>query len=287
MDYETCANSTAFRSKVMNFESTEMAGGAGAFFIDIGLPDLAESQAVCTSPYHAHYYGNNVTEGQAYVALLLDFEAAMKQAAPGSFTILNGDVAGHVNYKGLTTIDIADGFLWESFLRTSYPDEAHHVADWQTTYKRAVADEKIYNGPNRKTWGKLLVLSFPWTKDEAYLCYATAKLCNFPYSAGLGINDAQHAKFGGHFGTWPELISLRLGSVKNVEDFGGNEDGGAYYRIYQQGVVVVNPTASPVSVNIDLGGAHNFMDVYSGDQLAGDHVNMTIPANSGRVFRYD
>ena len=174
--------------------------------------------------------------------------------------------------------------MWESYLRSSYSTPKEHVDNWQSVYRRSVALERAWHAtPPRK----MFALSYPWNRDEAFFCYCTAKLCHLPWSASLGISDPNHRHFGGHFGTYPELIDLRLGPPLHEREYGGTQQGEIYTREYQRGLVVVNPTRTDQTARVSRGRVQRYRDVFSGQQAAGASLALRLPPESGRVFLWE
>lgn len=282
VQYTTCPNSAPFRDLVLAHTRKQLDGGVAGFFVDNGYEDDVAARAQCESTEHAHYYGEELTAADAFLGMLLDVTCEVKKRHPNGVVMVNGGVPAKSSYYGLTLGDVCDGQLWESFLRSSYSTEKEHVYAWQGVYNRAVDLEKAWNGvPSRK----MFVLSYPWNREEAYFCYATAKLCNLPWSASLGISDPQHKEFGGHFGTYPELVDLRLGSPTDAKAYGGMKLGSAYFREFAKGMVVVNPDKTERRVVIDLQGKlRKYRDVFAGKDGEGATISLTLPAESGRVL---
>jgi hypothetical protein len=177
--------------------------------------------------------------------------------------------------------EVCDGTLWESYLRSSYSTLKEHAYEWEPVYRRSVELEKSAATvpPHR-----MFVLSYPWDRDEAFFCYATAKLCDLPWAANLGDGDPHHTKFGGHFGTYPELINLRLGQPTRAEEYGGHKQGDVYIREYEHGIVVVNPDKAPQSATIAFDKPRKYRDMFSGKDADGTSALLAMPADSGRVL---
>lgn len=281
IQYTTCPNSAPFREMVLAHVRKQLAGGALGFFVDNGYRDDVASRSVCQSTAHAHYYGNGLTSADAFLALLMEMTCAVKKNNPRGVVMVNGGVSPGAEFGGLSLGDVSDGSLWESYLRSSYSTRDKHVYDWRSVYKRSVNLEKAwYASPPQR----MFVLSYPWNRTEAFFCYATAKLCNLPWSAGLGISDPTHSRFGGHFGTYPELIDLRLGKPAVRSRYGGKQSGSVYLRFYDHGLVVVNPTKKPQPLTVQLGRRRLYRDLFGRTDGSGHAITTTLPPESGRVY---
>src|SRR5262249_9093309 len=64
-------------------------------------------------------------------------------------------------------------------------------------------------------------------REDAFFCYATARLAGFVWCAGLPISNPDTAI----------LYQIRLGPPQGPEQ----QDHGVYYRLFERGFVAVNP----------------------------------------------
>jgi hypothetical protein len=281
VQYTTCPNSVPFRDMVLASARQQLDGGAMGFFVDNGYEDDVAANAVCESTAHQHHYGDDLTASDAFIGLLLDVTCEIKRRNPAGVLMVNGGVRAESRFYGLTLGDVCDGQLWESYLRSSYSTPKEHVYAWEPVYRQSVDLEKAAHAvPPRR----MFVLSYPWDRDEAFFCYATAKLCDLPWSANLGDSDPHHTHFGGHFGTYPELINLRLGQPTRGEEYGGHKQGDVYVREYEQGIVAVNPTRTPRDATITFDKPRRYRDVFTGKEGDGASATLNLPAESGRVI---
>ncbi len=281
IQYTTCPNSASFRNMVLQYVENQLAAGVTGFFVDNGYADDIAASAACQSNKHVHYYGDDLTSSDAFIGMLMEVSCAIKKRNQRGIIMVNGGVPSDANYYGLTLGDVSDGQLWESYLRTSYNTAQEHVSDWETVYRRSIESEKAWLAvPPRRMY----VLSYPWNRDEAFFCYATAKLCNLPWSANLGIGDRDHMRFGGHFGTYPELINLRLGSPLDTRQYGGEKIGEVYLRRYERGLVVVNPSAQEQRLVVPMMTRSIVRDVFSDRSYQGGSISLSLPPKSGRVY---
>jgi hypothetical protein len=281
IQYTTCPNSVPFRDMVLGSARGQLDGGAIGFFVDNGYEDDVASKSVCESTLHEHYYGDDLTGSDAFLGLLLDITCEIKKRNPDGVLMVNGGVRDESRFYGLSLGDVCDGQLWESYLRSSYSTLKDHAYAWEPVYRRSVELEKSSHAtPPRR----IFVLSYPWDRDEAFFCYATAKLCDLPWAANLGDSDPHHTKFGGHFGTYPELINLRLGQPIHVEEYGGHKQGDVYVREYERGMVVVNPAKTPQNATIAFDRPRRYRDVFTAKEADGASASLNLPPESGRVL---
>jgi hypothetical protein len=279
IQFTVCPNSTDLHAAVLAFAQEQLERGASGFFVDSGFNDDLAAYMQCVSHKHKHWYGEDLTGAQAFLGLLLDLASAVKRHKPNGLVLVNDGVPSETRFYGSDFWSIADGQLWEAFLRTSHADQARHVVAWNYTFNRALRAASSRRREGRQTY----VLSFPWDRDEAFLCYATAKLFDFPWSAGIGDKDKAHQTFGGFFGTFPDLLAIRLGRPQDERD-GGDKIGEVYVRKYSAGMVIVNPTATAHTATVPLGAVRRYSDVYLATSRSGPAIIADVPANSGRVY---
>ena len=281
VQYTTCPNSTPFREMILKRVRAQLEGGVRGFFVDNGYEDDVASHGPCEATAHPHTYGNHLTGADAFLGILMEVTCEVKKRHPNGVVMVNGGVPARSDFYGLRLGDVCDGQLWESYLRSSYHTAKEHVYDWQSVYRQSVGYEKAWHVvPPRR----MFVLSYPWDRREAYLCYCTAKLCALPWSACLGTSDPEHKHFGGHFGTYPELVDLRLGRPADERQYGGTKRGEIYTREYERGLVAVNPGTAPQKVAVPLGKMRRYRDVFAGQEGEGDTLTVELPAESGRAY---
>lgn len=282
IQYTICPNSAQFRDMVFAFVRRQIASGASGFFIDNGYDDDIAATSPCQSTRHPHYYGDNLTAADAFLGMLMEITCAIKKERPNAVVMVNGAVPKQAEFYGLKLEDVIDGQLWESYLRSSYSTPREHRDDWDSVYQRSIDLERSWRAqPPRR----MFVLSYPWDRQEAFFCYATAKLCNLPWSAGLGISDPEHTQFGGHFGTYPELVDLRLGAPLDPSQYGGEKLGSIYVRRYEKGFVAANPSQQAQEFTMPLNN-RRCRDLFTTSEFTGNSITITLPAESGRVFLY-
>ena len=197
--YAACPNSEILQKKVLAYVRDQIRRGAGGVFVDNGYSDPDVATKSCESPYHRHVFGPSVNASQAFLGLLSNIRDEVKKSNPQNLVLVNGFVPPGTAFQGHTLNELIDGQLWESFLRSSYSTLPQHRADWTYTHELGMQLEMRWLKKDRP---HAYVLSYPWDRSEAFFCYATAKLCHLPWSAGLGVDDRQHRTSGGHFGTY-------------------------------------------------------------------------------------
>lgn len=113
--------------------------------------------------------------------------------------------------------------------------------------------------------------------DRALYAYCYARLFGFLWADWFGFEETPGCTEPAH-----DLYSVRLGrpvsSIKRSKD--------AIYRVFEHGIVLVNPTASEVSVEIPARGFNVLKGIGRGGTVtaARGALRITLPPDSGRVF---
>ena len=138
-------------------------------------------------------------------------------------------------------------------------------------------------------------------KNEAYFKWASAKLANQPLAINTGDDfcGGYEVPHCWRHGTRKELTQLQLGKPQGTTSWRVNCNSNSevecvHIRRYSKGIVVVNASnqtkaTGPVSLN--LSSCRKLFNLYANQYLAGggchSSINRSIPAQSGRVYRYD
>jgi hypothetical protein len=119
-------------------------------------------------------------------------------------------------------------------------------------------------------------------REDAFFCYATARLAGFVWNAGLPMSEPDAAI----------LYQIRLGPPLGPEQ----QQGGAYFRLFDRGLVVVNSDKSkPVTVTLpETLPARQLLDLFAAKRdakppvlnLVSSQMKVEVPAWSGRVYVY-
>jgi len=267
--YCTCANVEGYVKSLLEYVEHLMDLGAGGIFLDNVHPNRA-----CYGPQygaHEHLYGTQV---EAFTQLLRKAREVIRWKDPeGALLINSADPATLPEpYWEFIDCEMAESYIctWVSTERWG-----NWARDW--------------NGLDRKIAGPLAAgkqvccLSYlghtPYPlKDDAFFCYASARLMNLIWTAG---GDALAGDEGSI------LYRLRLGPPTGPEMA---TSGGLHYRFFENGFVAVNPTGRTLVLTPEppCPGA-SLRDVYSGEEIPLKYrkVKLPIPAQSGRVYLFE
>jgi len=249
--YQVCTNVEGYAEAVLEGVKGIMEMGFDGLFIDNVHPE-----ANCFGPKnqqheHLHPAKNNA---DTYKMLLAKVYPLVKSYGRDKVCVLNsGGVRGEYAPYG-------DALMWESYIFNG----AERRHDWKRIRKAADEWKPHIDG------GKaILALSYVGgetpeeRKENAFYAYACAKLSGFLW-ARSSIFD-----------------KVRIGMPANYIQV----TEGVHYRLYQKGVVAVNPGADDKSAEIPVTNSE-FVDLFSSEIVKAKdgklHVN--IPADSGRVY---
>jgi hypothetical protein len=286
-----CVNNPTFERVMMGFLKSQMDAGMDGLFIDnvsekreecfgdglrIGWSSryhtvLAESRnakfkdpRLADVPVHKHLYPGQ-PHSYAFREWLLKVRKMVKTYGPDKVTVING---------GLVFAPCADGTMIESYV-CSWAWQGRRQS-WQQL--KAVAGQYA---PYIASGGAVIALSYLGTtpatlKDDAFFCFAAARLSGFvwsDYRTAAGTPAA--ALYRVHLG--PPAAPL------------ASSTPGVDYRWFRGGLAVVNGTgaAAELSVTLPPGRALAALDdVYLGVPVAAasGQVRISVPAQSGRVY---
>ncbi len=273
--YCTCANVKGYRDSVLGYLEHLMDLGAGGIFLDnvhINRRCWGENYGA-----HKHLYPTQI---EAFAMLLKEAQALIREKDPEGALLVNSAQPVHLPRAYWPWIDCE---MSESFICTWVSTE--RWGDWH----------RHWNGMDRKLarWmraGKqICCLSYVGhtnnsLKDDCYFCYASARLMNLIWQAG---NSAVYDD--------PEcnvLYQIETGQPRTPERV---TEQGVHYRIFENGMVAVNPTdrAAVVEVSYAWPGSVLYglyenarFKVKWGDGRKGT-ARLRIPRQSGRLYLFE
>ena len=288
-----CANSTTYVRKMLEFMEGLLKLGTDGFFMDnvmernvechgeglrIGfskayntivseaLPVTFKDPKIGDVPIHKHLYPGQ-SQSYALRQLLLAIRHLAKSHGADKVMIING---------GLEFADCADGTMIESYI-CSWAWKGRRQT-WQQSKELA----RKY-APYIKSGGAVIALSYlgetqTTVKDDAFFCYAAARLSDFIWSdyRTLGDNPAT------------VLYRTHLGSPSTALRAAAE---GVEYRWFHKGLIVMNGTDQSAAINVALpekSGFRSLGDLYEDRDIPvmEHHVGLSIPAQSGRVYSW-
>ncbi len=286
-----CANSTTYVHKMLEFMEGLLKLGTDGFFMDnvmertiechgeglrVGyskayrtvvseaLPVTFKDPKIGDVPIHEHLYPGQ-SQSYALRQMLVAIRRLAKSHGTDKVMIING---------GLEFSDCADGTMIESYI-CSWAWKGRRQA-WPQLKEVA----RKY-APYIKSGGAVIALSYlgetqSTVKDDAFFCYAAARLSDFIWSdyRTLG-DDPATVLYRTHLG--PPWTALRP-AAEGVE-----------YRWFRNGLIVINGTDQSAAINVPLPDAGDFKslgDLHEGRDIAvlNRLVRLSVPGQSGRVY---
>lgn len=216
--YTTCPNVPEYQDAMVAWVKKIMDLGADGVFVD-----NISSRAPCFGPKfgkHKHLYED---QNHAFAMLLKRVRELIKKHEPDGALIVNSASPLSIPKEFWKYID-AD--MLESYICTWVSKERWF--DWKTHWH----EQGVKLQPYLKAGKQVQALSYlghtPYgVKEDAYFCYATARLAGFVWNGGVPLSHPDVAP----------LYRLRLGKPLAEEQ----EENGVHYRVFESGLVAVNP----------------------------------------------
>ena len=243
-----------------------MEMGAAGIFID----NLGRGRKCFGSKHGLHTHLSEDLQ-EAFEMLLKKVYAAVKSFGEDKVVIGN---PGSIEAMDPKLWRYLDAGMKESYICTWVAKDRLLGGTWQEWYDRDVKCRPLTHA-GKKIWALSYLGHTPnLVKDDAYYCYATARLHNFIWSAGGNELAGDPSE---------RLLGLRLGQPLDED----KEAGGIHYRLYENGLVAVNPSDSLKTLEISypksVEAIYNLYEERS-LPLEGGTLRIELPAQSGRVY---
>ena len=272
--YCVCSNVKEYRKAILEYVEYLMDIGAGGIFLD----NIYANQK-CWGPEfgkHEHIYS---TQLKAFTELLRETQLLIRKKDPEGALLVNSANPVTLPQEYWRYID--------SDMSESY------ICTW-VSKKRWGNWEKDWNGMDKKlkSWvdyGKqICCLSYVGhtdnpLKDDAYFCYASARLMNFIWQGG---NDKLYKD--------PEcsiLYQIEIGQPITLEYVTLDK---IHYRIFHNGMVVVNPTEKQNLLEVNYRfNTSQLYDLYEKSEIkvkwqgSKGSIKLLLPPRSGRVYLFE
>jgi len=264
--YITCPNVRGYVEALEAWVRTLMDMGAGGIFID----NIAH-RAPCYGDkfgVHEHMYPD---QNQAFAKLLERIRAVVKSYGEDKAVLVNSANPQTLPAEFWPHIDCE---MAESYICTWVSKDRWF--DWHDHW--FAMGEAIQ--PQLAAGKCVIALSYlghtPYgIKEDAYFCYASARLSGLIWAAGGDILKDDPAR---------KLYEIRLGKPQGP----ARQAGEVYYRLFERGMVALNPTAQPQTMTLGSSPAASLYDLFDEKELRLDRAApaVTVPAKSGRVFLF-
>ncbi len=263
--YCTCPNVAEYADSVLAYVELLMKRGASGIFLD----NLHPNRECYGEKFgkHKHMFKTQI---EAFADLLRRARQIIKKYDPEGALLVNSADPATLPKEFWPYVD-AD--MSESYICTWVAKD--RWGDWHKDWNGI--DKKIPAGKQVCCLSYLGHDTQHTVKEDAFFCYASARLMNFIWGAGYDkdkVKDDTPIR---------QLYSLTLGQPvaeeKVVDEI--------HYRIFKNGVVVVNPTddARKLTLNKDI-RLPLLWDVYENKVLKTEQgsITLNLPEQSGRVY---
>ena len=216
--YTTCPNVQGYQDAMVAWVRKIMELGADGVFVD----NLAHRQP-CFGPKfgkHKHIYAD---QDHAFAMLLKRVREVVHQYKP------DGALLGNSAYPIGLPLEFwkyLDADMMESYITTWVSKERWQ--DWLKFWH----DQGVKLQPFMRAGKQIQALSYlghtPYgIREDAFYCYASARLGGFVWNGGLSLSNPETAI----------LYQIRLGRPLGDERL----ENGVYYRVFERGFVALNP----------------------------------------------
>ncbi len=241
--YTTCPNVQGYQDAMVAWVTRIMELGADGVFVD----NLGH-RAACSGPKfgkHQHLYDD---QNHAFAMLLKRVREVVKRYKP------DGAVLGNsASPLGLPREfwKYLDAEMLESYICTWVSKDRWF--DWRTHWHKQGTELQPFVRAGKQIQALSYLGHTPYgVREDALLCYATARLAGFVWNGGMPLSNPDTAI----------LYQIRLGRPLGDEQ----EENGVCYRLFQRGLVAVNPDKehgaqitikppAPTTRLVDLAGA--------------------------------
>lgn len=268
---QNCTNVEGYAEACLRGVKALMDMGVDGLFIDNAHPTRD-----CYGPRygkheHRHPDKDNV---YTYTSLMEDLWKLVKSYGSDKVTIMN---PGDPGILPSGCWNATDGVMWESFFCTGAAKTRYWgLNNWPNYLEKMRWCKKKAEEKNVAIATLSYIGNTEYTAEEdAFFCYAAAKLFVFLWSDWFtGGGSSARTLYTTRLGT-------ALGGVATKE--------GAYYRLYEKGLVVVNPSNSSLRVELTAPKPVRAVEnLFSGETMKAIDQTLAVdlPQESGRVYVY-
>ncbi len=216
--YTTCPNVPGYQDAMVAWVRKIMELGADGVFVD----NLA-SRGPCYGPKfgkHTHLYED---QNHAFAMLLKRVREVVKQYKP------DGAVLGNsASPLGLPREfwKYLDADMLESYICTWVSKDRWF--DWHDYWHKQGVELQPFVRAGKQVQALSYTGHTPYgVREDSFFCYATARLAGFVWNGGQPLSNPDSAI----------LYQIRLGKPLTGE----LQEGGVYYRVFERGLVALNP----------------------------------------------
>ena len=265
--YTICPACPEYQDAMCEWVKRVMELGADGLFVD-----NLSSRSPCFGAKLGKHKHVSDDPNHAFAMLLERVRKIVKQYKPDGAILGNSGsplALPHEYWKSL------DAEMLESYICTWVSKDRWF--DWSTHWHEQGVKLQPFIAAGKQIQALSYLGSTPYgVREDAFFCYASARLAGFVWNGGKPISDPDTAI----------LYQIRLGPPIGPEQHAD----GIYYRLFERGMVVLNPdkkNAATLKLPDSVSCSH-LSDLFASKliDLGGKPRETTIPAFSGRVYLY-
>ncbi len=265
--YCTCPNVKAYTDTVLAYVEMLMKRGASGVFLDNVHPNrfcYGEQFGI-----HKHMYKTQI---EAFANLLRRAREIIKKYDPEGALLINSADPATLPEEFWPYVDAE---MSESFITTWVSED--RWGDWYKNWNGI--DKRIPAGKQVCCLSYLGHDIYHSFKEDAFFCYASARVMNLIWGTGYDkskVKDDSAVRL---------LYSLTLGPPVTGEKVGD----GVHYRVFQNGIVVVNPVNERKTLVIEQDIPTQLLwDAFHDQAMKVENgaVVLKLPPGSGRVYLF-
>ncbi len=273
--YTTCPAVQAYQDAMVAWVRKLMELGADGVFVD-----NLSSRVECFGPKYRKHQHVTDDANHAFALLLQRVRAVVKEYKPDGAVLGNSASPTSLPHEFWKHLDAE---MLESYICTWVSKDRWF--DWHKHWH----ESGIKLQPHIRAGKQIQALSYVGhtsygVREDAFFCYATARLAGFVFNAGRPISDPETAI----------LYQIRLGPPLGPEQ----EQDGVFYRLFAAGIVAVNPDKAKsatwtLPASAPSTRLYDVFEAAPGRDAKGRLIDvsttqrrLTIPAYSGRVYLY-
>lgn len=268
-----CANNPSYCKLSLAYIKKIMDWGADGLFIDnVGhrqecfAPGFTNRNPEFASYIHEHIFPDK-THDYAWDRFLESVYALVKSYGNDKIVLLNSGIGTEFQKNG-------DCCMWESFIYSWAWEGRRPEHSWEKIKERAAQNEWYTKAGRRIAALSTINRTRNEAKEDAFWAFAAARLVGFIWWANLE-------------GTGAEILyQAHLGKALSPL----KDENGISFRIYENGVVVLNNSTENRYLEIVLPGGfqqNQLLDIYNGSKMIpvkNKKVKVSVPKGCARVY---
>jgi hypothetical protein len=265
--YCTCPNVAGYADAVLAYVEMLMKRGASGIFLDNVHPNRE-----CFGEKFGKHKHMFRTQVEAFADLMRLARELIKRHDPDGALLINSADPATLPAEFWPA---TDSEMSESYICTWVATD--RWGDWHKNWNGI--DKKVPAGKQVCCLSYLGHDTRHSLKDDAFFCYASARLMNFIWGAGYSLEKVEDDR------PVRLLYSLTIGQPVTSEEVADE----VHYRRFKNGIIAVNPTDQEKKLSLRGGFPTSLLwDLYDERALSveNDGLSLALAPHSGRVYLY-